>query len=260
VVVGAGGAAHEVAKRVGALDLLTGERLSAAPLVERLGRRQLADQLRAADHRLDVGVHAEVGGVDEGLVRRVGGAELQGPAARRPDKADRDRPRALRHGERRQVERHVDAHEVQVGDVQRRVAAEEHRRFREVVLRWRHRPPWLPQHAHQQVVVQVAADTWEVDDDVDAQRRELIGWAQARPQQQRRGVDGAGADDDLGVRAQLVRLTAAGVGDAGTAPPGQQQPLHVGVGDDLEVRPGTRRMQVGGGGTCRLPSLMSRSW
>jgi hypothetical protein len=137
-------AADEVAERGVALHAVAGQRLGAAPVVERARGDEVADDLDPADHRRDVGLLAQVGGIDERLVGRVGGAQAQRAAARRAHEPDGDRPRALGHRERRQVERHVDAHEVQVGPAQRRVAAHEHRRLGHVVGGRRDRLRGLP--------------------------------------------------------------------------------------------------------------------
>ena len=127
---------------------------------------------------------------------------------------------------------------------------QEHLRPVAVQQRRRHRHGLLAAvlHVHLEVVLQVLADARQVVDDVDAERLQLGGVADAGQLQQLRRVDRAAADDDLvGVRPP-GRPAAEVERDARRPRAVEHQPAHERVGLHGQVRPVHDRVQVGAGG------------
>ncbi|MDH6501180.1 hypothetical protein M2156_007399 [Streptomyces sp. SAI-149] len=101
---------------------------------------------------------------------------------------------------------------------------------------------------HLQVVLQVLADARQVVDDVDAERAQLLGVADAGELEQLRGVDGAAAEDDLLGAHLLERPAAAPVLDADSLPALEEDAGDEGARGDGEVGTLPDGLQVGLGG------------
>src|SRR6185437_6272877 len=101
------------------------------------------------------------------------------------------------------VERDVHERDLQVGSRPARIGLAEERRLREVLASLRHRLRGFPDHAREDVVVEVLADARKRSLDVDAVVAELPDRADAREQEQVRRLDRARADDDFATRAYL---------------------------------------------------------
>jgi hypothetical protein len=96
----------------------------------------------------------------------------------------------------------------------------------------------------QQVVVEVAPDAGEVGHDVDAQRAQLVGRADARGEQQAGRADRAAGDDDLAVRVGGLGPAVALVLHADAAALADDEPPGDGVREDRQVRVVEHRSQV----------------
>jgi hypothetical protein len=97
--------------------------------------------------------------------------------------------------------------------------------------------------AHQQMVLQVAADAGQIKDRADADTGELVGGADAGEHEQLWRVDGPATEHDL------LAMDRAGGGLHADGPgPFEQHVGDPGVGDDAQVRADARRVEEGAGG------------
>ena len=252
--------AHEVPEGLRVADALAGQRLGAAPRVERVRGRELAGLLEPGFIASRSARSVRYAGSMTGLA--AGSPEVMRSV---PRLAGRTSPTAIVHDPSATL--YVGRWNGTWMNMKCRSGTSasgrlrgEHRRLGEVVLRRRNRLGGLPEHAHEQVVVQVAPDPGEVDADVDAGPRELFGWADPRPHQHDGRVDGTGDDDDLGGQ-QLLDPALALVRDAGAAIAGEDQLVGMGAGHDSSV-PARRAAgcRYATAALWRLPSLISRSW
>ncbi len=96
----------------------------------------------------------------------------------------------------------------------------------------------------EQVVVEVATDAGQVGDDVDAERAQLVGRADARGEQEARGPDRAAGDDDLALRVRGLDAPAALVLHPDAAVALEDQAPRGRLGEDRQVRVIEHRPEV----------------
>ena len=231
-----------------ARDLGPRRHLALDPALERLRRRHLARDLEPVHDRLLV-VALGVGEVLE-VQRRL----HLGVLRQQPHASHRPRPRDVRrHAD------HVVGHRVaqplrvegerqlvgvvhQVGAVVVAEAVDEQRAVRVHHALRRQRPGQLPDDDRLGVVDQVLADAGQVVLHLDVERAQVVGRADARQQQQARGVDRAAADDYFPGGNGVSRIG----GDRDGTAAAQVDPPYPGVGADRQVRPLAHdRVQVG---------------
>ena len=246
---------HAVLRQVLARHLGAGERLPGQPAAHRLGRADPAGQPHPGEQGAQVVPVrvAEVAGVVDRWLVRVGRADPDRPAAARLRHVRRDRRAVLRRrvAERLGVhgvlaQRHV---QLDVGVRQRRVAPGQHGDVPLGGVPRRQRPGGLPDHQRLRVVLQVAADPGQVVHDVHPDRPQLGRRADPAEQQQPRGVDRAGAEHHLLPGPQdLPHPVVPDQLDAERAAAVHQHPEHPAAQPQVQVRrPVQQRVHVVGG-------------
>ena len=95
------------------------------------------------------------------------------------------------------------------------------------------------------MVVEIAPDPRQIEGDLDAEGRELIGRADARAQQQQRRADRAGGEQDTALRSGLEGTVGTVKTGADTAPLLQDQRQRAGLEQQGQIGSPRRRRQIG---------------
>ena len=105
------------------------------------------------------------------------------------------------------------------------------------------------------MIAEIGADARQVALHRDAQPAQQIGRADAGELQQLRAVDRAAAQDDLALRRRGATLAANRIGNAGGALALDQDLERQGAGDDGEIGPRARRIEIAARG-APAPALV----
>src|SRR5271166_2273807 len=90
-------------------------------------------------------------------------------------------------------------------------------------------------HPHREMVGKIGTDPRQIVYDLDADRLQMAGRADARNLQQLRRIDGTAAYHDLTRRGDTAVTAVLPEGDPGAAPPVEQQPRRDRLGLDPQV-------------------------
>ena len=144
------------------------------------------------------------------------------------------------------VEGHVHKGDLQVRHSPAGIRLAEERALRQVLVRRRHRPGRLTDHAGQDVVVEVLADARQCGLDRNPKVLQVVWIAYSRQLEQLRRLDRAGADNHFLASVGALECSVLDVLHADTAPTREQQARCLRIRTQLEI--GTlreRRVQVG---------------
>ena len=94
------------------------------------------------------------------------------------------------------------------------------------------------------MILQICPNSRQVHTDGNAMRAQLLGWTDARQQQQLWGIDRAAAEDDLGLGSHFVLAAITHIGHPGGPGPVEQDLCHLRVDRHREVGPIQHRLQM----------------